>query len=414
MREYLHSLGVTVPLTASNYGLDMGTMRARADMDYVDNHSYWDHPIYFKGRVPPYAYIGESDLTVDAKTPRELFSTRIFGLPFAVTEFNFCYPNSYRAEGGPVMGAYAGLQDWDMLVRFGYSHNQKRLVSMDAPIGFDTAPDPVNTLTDRIISMLFLRGDVAPARNKLGWQLPADATNPETTGSFSSHFSRLGLVSAIGTVTSGKIQNGKTTQMLTSDEAASRRLFMDIPDKGAGEFDPRSGIQTSDTGEITIDREARRLIVRTPRSEVFVLNATGTAATATGHVVTIRKETANAVTVAVMSVDGQPLADSSRILILHLTDAKGTNATFSNQKHTIMEKWGEMPLLVRQGRAHLQLATHAADASAGWTLHALGTDGKRVGSVPVVLREGGLDFTLDVMAASMETPVFAYELTRWK
>ena len=113
-----------MPLTDQNYISLPNTTLQRAQYDYVDNHIYWDHPQFLgKAWSLPTQLNNCSVLAVRMRVPKGIAPTRIFGKPFTVTEFDFCYPNSYRAEGAPIFGAYAAMQDWDAIYRFAYSHS---------------------------------------------------------------------------------------------------------------------------------------------------------------------------------------------------------------------------------------------------------------------------------------------------
>lgn len=98
-----------------------------------------------------------------------MMPTRIFGKPFTVTEFNFCNPNRFRAEGGPLMGAYAALQNWGGLWRFCWSHSDAGIIRNPGQNSFDASNDPMQQLSDRIILALFLRGDLAPSKTKISY-----------------------------------------------------------------------------------------------------------------------------------------------------------------------------------------------------------------------------------------------------
>jgi hypothetical protein len=146
--DYLHNvLHVQTPLTGANYLVAISLTEPRSHYDYVDNHIYWDHP-EFPGESwkLPYRYHQLSAIESNAHVPRTLFPSRIKGRPFTVTEWNYCNPNRYRAEGAALMTAYAGLQDWDGLYRFAHSHNIENLRRETAGTGFDLSTDPINQL----------------------------------------------------------------------------------------------------------------------------------------------------------------------------------------------------------------------------------------------------------------------------
>lgn len=83
-------------------------------------------------------------------------------------------PNLYRAEGGPLIGAYSALQDWDGLYRFAWSHSRNSVVGINPPTMFDAANDPLVQLSDRIAVLMFRRGDVEAAREKYAIAVPDD------------------------------------------------------------------------------------------------------------------------------------------------------------------------------------------------------------------------------------------------
>lgn len=120
MVGFLRDIGVKNPLTEQNFCSYPYLHEQRRTYDYVDNHKYWDHPS-FGGKQwgLPMFFLSESALAHRGRLPKWLGNSRVFGKPYTVTEMNFCYPNSYRAEGGtPVFRRrrIAGL-GWNLSLR---------------------------------------------------------------------------------------------------------------------------------------------------------------------------------------------------------------------------------------------------------------------------------------------------------
>lgn len=76
-------------------------------------------------------------------------------------------------------------------------------------------------------------------------------------------------------------------------------------------------------------------------------------------------------------LDGRPLAESGRILVVHLTDMQGEGNVYADATRQILLKWGK-GCLVEKGTAKVALV-HPGDLRA-W---ALDTTGRRVKELPV-------------------------------
>ena len=379
-------LQVQAPLTGVNCVNSLGLTPVRAEFDYVDNHSYWDHP-GFPEKIwsLPFSYRNNSVVAAGALVPRNMFATRIVGKPFACTEWNYCVPNRYRAEGGPVMGAYAALQDWDGIWRFAYSHQLANMLKMQPAAGFDIGIDPLNLLSERIAALLYARGDVSPAKEMITYKVDlATAQNTSSGwggGEFPEAFQLLGLRSRIGSISQEK---GPAVNPEWEKQ------------------DIKSATFTSDTGQITLIPSAGMFKVITPRSESFVL---GNATPVAGQSVEVTGD-GNFATVCVAAMDGKPVARSNHLLLIHLTDLQNTNIAYLNAKQTQLEEWGKLPHLVRTGKVALQLKREAAGKNP--VLYPLDQAGRR--QKPLDFATDGNTLLLHLDTRKTPEPCMAYEL----
>lgn len=411
-------LGVQAQLTDVNHRDYKPLTLTRDNLDYVDVHRYWDHPRFAGAPWQlPYLHTSESVITALAEVPRVLFPTRVAGRPFAVTEFNYSHPNPFRGEAGPIMGAYSAFQDWDAIYRFNYSGSLTQYLTQTGPIvGLNTINDPVGVLADRLIALLFLRRDVAPASEMIVYEINPDTlfSRADNLGSYSQEFSTLGLVSGLGTVvTDGQsvpnlpiaaevVDPGTSPSLGVESFENGPKLLAEVKDSGLIDpalMDTKKGRYESETGEIVLDAGKNIFTVLTPRTEAFVLPQPGTLK---GDFATVKVE--DAATVAVCAMDGKPLSASSRLLILHLTEAQSTGSRFRNAERKIIETWGDGPPLVRRGTARLTLPVAPATARV-W---ALDMTGERLWEVP--LKPAGSGSELTLTSVSPQGVALAYEL----
>lgn len=386
---YVRGLGARALITDANYRQDLALARIRSRLDLVDNHNYHDLKHFLAGGWSlPYQFHQRSALAEAGSLPRSLFANRIFGKPYTVTEFNYCYPNHFRAEGGPLMGAYAALQDWDGVFRYSYAHGRDRALSVQPVFYLDNASDPVNMLADRIVALLFRRRDVKPATTCTP-QLFSDAglanAHAVENTAPARDFEQLGFIHQVGLLPEASRDAWKGTQPFEPGFPASPATRW-----------------LSETGELRLEPDARRFTVVTPRTECFV---TCEAETVKGEVVEIRNHGGFSL-VCVSAMDDQPLATAKRVLVIHLTDVQNHGVKFRDSGHTVLEAWGGLPHLVKRGSVDVRLR----DAG-GATVHALRMDGSADHRMSA--RESGrwLEFT----AATVQSPGGAclmYELER--
>jgi hypothetical protein len=160
MKAYLRDLGVKQPLTGTadhgHSGPPWVMLSSLSKLDVLDGHIYWNQ----------YVGVGDVPMVNDPlhSTVVQLSRTAFAGKPFTVSETNHPFPNEYASEGIPILAAYAGFQDWDMVVF--YTFEPKKDPEWKPYVGdpFDISLDPVRMTEMAAGALMFLRGDVKPAR----------------------------------------------------------------------------------------------------------------------------------------------------------------------------------------------------------------------------------------------------------
>lgn len=413
IEAFFKKLGVKALITGSNYVSSLPQAFMRSEFDFVDNHTYWDHPSFPEKKWSlPFGFSQKSVLKHLAGVPRELMPSRIFGKPFTVTEYNYCPPNKYRAEGGPVMGAYAALQDWDGLYRFAWSHNSRNTVTVKNIAGFDIATDPLNILGEKIISLLFVRGDVNPSAKKIIYAVTMKEACIKGGGwgkGFSSEFSTIGLVSQIGSQAiydkhpklTGKFHLAVAAE--NPGSAALNGIPFATPEEANKKFISQPEVISSDTGQIEINKNKGSFKVVTPKTECFVIPQ---GQNMQGKALSI-KNMSTFGTLAASAMDGNALCASKKVLLLHLTDVANTKMLFRNKSRSLLDKWGELPHLVRKGKVQVELKNSNPDLK----LWAIDMTGKRIDKVPVKYIGSKYVFTAET-APKGKTSRMAYELAK--
>ena len=416
---FLRNLGVKVPLTDLNYIVDVPTTLLRSHFDYVDVHSYWAHPQFLgpNWRLPA-SVNPESAIPNYAGGISTVFQSRIFGRPFVISEWDYVNPNAFAVEGAFLAGAYAALQGYSGLCRFNYAWTPEKVKKEESHLCFfDIANDPLRLLSERAGVLFFLRGDVSVSKTSYPILVKQEAL---TLTGYPKYYpqliKRIGLIGRTGSIfTDDSVPSGSRALLTLTPEKVKSQLpsilcqsadevFDKLLKTGAVSKKQSAPVQqkfTSSTGELVLNRKQKTFLAATPRSEGFVGPA-GTRMNGKFASVLIRDSFA---AVLVASRDNRPLAESKRILLLHLTTLRNTGMKFSNSELSVMERYGTLPLLMRRGECDITLNT-----SADWKLFACGFNGKRKFEVPVEKGNGTLKFTAGNITPSGAVAV--YELIR--
>ena len=361
--------------------------------DYVDDHFYVDHPNFLEKKwALPSRCGNENPLRTGCRTPCNVAFTRLVDKPFTVSEYNFSAPGMFRGVGGILTGAMGALQEWSALWRFSYSHRLENMFGGEGAIGyFDVATDPLAQASERASLCLFLRGDLAPAKEKVAVVLP-----PREAGALREAATR---VAPEWSWAAWSVQVG--TRAAERGEAGERAVsFGDAYAKGAAES---FASLTNARGALAMDSARGAFTVTTART------VGGFAESGAVRAGALAVEISGApATVWVSALDSAPVAESGRLLLTHLTDVQNTGVRYAERARKTLLAQGRLPHLVRAGQAGVTLALKAPER---YAVYALATDGRRVEKLASKVEKGGFSFTASVAGGAGGARML-YEIVR--
>ncbi|UKI32303.1 MAG: hypothetical protein L6W00_01425 [Lentisphaeria bacterium] len=198
----------------------------------------------------------------------QLFPTRLAGMPFTCTEWNFCSPNPYAVQGPFLVGAYSAFQDYDMLCQFALCSKFDSSAPDLSMQSFKMLGDSQYQLAMRAGALFFLRRDVASAPEKIPFLIHSDFRGIAGHSiAYPSVMPMLGLLTGTGTVFEDTRLTADVAAVLTSGNVPALQK-KGIPITGnyqndlknltaqgripAGNYDFATGRFTSSTGELEI------------------------------------------------------------------------------------------------------------------------------------------------------------------
>ncbi|HKO89353.1 MAG TPA: hypothetical protein VJU83_12670 [Burkholderiales bacterium] len=424
MTAHLRELGFKGLVTAYNNGKSIQAAAARGAMDLVSLHAYHDIPE--ENARAGSEQEGLSAVATELPYIQHFGVNRYVDRAFIIDEYNHAYWNAWRREAGVAMPAYAAFQDWDGICRYSnpvalrYRKDGPRRSRAMAP--FTVGLDPIARAGETLAALLFTRGDVAPAKQQAPilagkdfFYGQASAVNgmPESLGR---------LVFVVGTgllerdmATNAAIKADSTDAnakrawvhgALSRNEQGWKRNLQHLRASGAlprtNKTAADGSVYESETGEILLEPPQQRMSVQTPKTEAVTFGSSLPSPSAHLKV----EEASVPAMVSLSALDGKPLEESRRMLLIVATDAVNSGDRFSADRK-VLEALGKLPVLIQPIKLRLLLRQMRAN---DFNLYALSLTGKRKESIALDPSADGLRFEIDT--AKLSSPTTYFELVR--
>jgi hypothetical protein len=327
----------------------------QAGLDYIDSHSYWNHP-EFPGRdwdSKNWFVRNKALVNTPGGTLSGLAAWRVAGMPFTVSEYNHPQPIAYAGEGLPMIAAFGAFQSWDAIFSFAYSHDQD-YEPRRIPSFFD-----VKSVTPQIVHMpacaaMFVRGDVAPAR--------AVVLAPVSSQAERDKMCALRTPWRLNAGEFGAEVNQSLLHGLAMDLAKGKAF--------APAIEPTPIIKdrarfVSDTGELCWDVSqagAGYFTVNSPRTKLFTGFVRGRKFDLGGVEIKIGATRLDWATLSLVCRDGGGFDRPGRILVAATGVAQNQGAKFhhlDDERITLGDQWGSAPELCEAVAAEIVLPVAA-------------------------------------------------------
>lgn len=315
----------------------------QAELDYVDNHSYWCHPSGANLLHDRYNWQIRNAPMVNALggTMIGLATCRVLGKAYTVSEYNHPFPNQYGAEGQPVLAAYGRLQGWDGVFQYTYNHDPNFEPKIN-PRYFDMIARTDVLAHFPACAAMFLRGDVSEAKSTIVGAVDCDAYFDRLAGSKAVSATiaaagfdpRLCLVHRTVVDLSGK---SGTDPASVKKIAQNQKAF--VSDTGELTWNT----ETPGAGYWTVDTPNTKLFTGFPKDRTFALG---------GVTLAVGKTRLGWATVSLVSRKATGFGESDKpasilVAATGVSENKGmTIEEVGDRVITIRDRWGEGPVCV--------------------------------------------------------------------
>jgi hypothetical protein len=265
----------------------------------------------------------------------------------------------------PMLASFAAMQDWDGLFQFdwgGPDADSRRITGY-----FSMQQHPAKLAFLPAAALMFRRGDVEVVRSTARLVIPVAQVEELTAENISM------------------ADAWKKAGVSTSDLLV-HRLELGFTSGGKLEAD----LSTEAKSPVSWDAKAGFYTVDAPAAKAVVGHCTGKTTVLEGAEFDVKANSRNFAVLTLNAVDGQPLARSSRLLLVAAGNVENTGMGWNADHTSVGTQWGRAPTICEGIAAKVTLTTTAKAAR----VHALDGNGARAGEVPAKLAAGKLSFTI--------------------
>jgi hypothetical protein len=356
-----HRLGAKFPIAGANFGFDLAQVDSQILPDRViDHHVYWDLPPEESAKTLAAHNVPEATFNIlrtqgNFKTLCEamIASHRVAGCAMISSENDAPWPHEWRSGHMMFVGASAAHQQLDAIFQFSFHGGCG--TAWTKPMAFTSiyracfeCNDPAMVSSFMAGAFLYLRGDVAPAKSLVRYEVepPENLSSgnwwwismgnfPANYVPFVSRFEILFKDNPTPAVARADVVLKDHGGSADASEKRARELDAQLKAQGAIPKDTGigDGRLTSDTGEIVRDWKNQISTVNTPKSQGF--------SGFPGPKPIELKDASFAcstifATMQISSLDNQPIAASKRMLLIAAgrADNKEGKVHFASTKPT--------------------------------------------------------------------------------
>jgi hypothetical protein len=382
MFGHLRSIGVKVPIAATNWHSTLGHLSSQLSGDFVDNHVYWNFPHWDDAQ-------GTTTLPMVRETTNS-FRVGVFhrtlDKPLFLSEWDHCWPDEWRAESPIAYAAAGAFQGWSGFAihayRYGTNGPVDRIGGGASTLDgrtyrnlFETFNDPAKFGLFYHAALLFRRGDVRPGKITATIEVPDDDAGDWR------------LLGEHDVAALPLLSERHRAGMSLPTHRVHADMVLSVDDRGP-ELDEDE--VRSDTGELARNWKLGYGWVDTARTKA-AYGFLGSAGTVRLDGLELAIETDFA-TVALSSLTDVPIENSVSMLLTAVGRSDNTGARYDTT-HSWQLDPGGPPILIEPIEGEVRLRTNQPSLKV-WVI---GERGQALCRVPATTESGVLRFRIGVL-----------------